>query len=328
MAWEIPRREGKPSPPRRAYVWEALSGDGIFDARVERPFGGGRAGLMTLATRLDAARRSEIPMDQAAFAGSEGEVFYRVWTPPGAPRRIVMIVHGYAEHGGRYTHVAETLAARGAVVCAPDHIGHGKSEGERALIVDFEHVVDDVHTLVGIMWGEYPGLPVVMVGHSMGGLLTGRYAERYPEKLAGVAFLGAVLGDWHWARSVLEKGIPDESSDPAGMSRDPDTVRAYADDPLVYRGSYKRPLLEAEVAALDRFNAELDRITMPVLFLHGAADPFVPYRTSLAAVKMMPTKDLTARVYAEARHELVNELNRDEVITALATFVERVATRE
>jgi alpha-beta hydrolase superfamily lysophospholipase len=267
-------------------------------------------------------------MDRAAFAGSEGEVFYRVWTPPGAPRRIVMIVHGYAEHGGRYTHVAETLAAQGAVVCAPDHIGHGKSEGERALIVDFEHVVDDVHTLVGIISGEYPGLPVVMVGHSMGGLLTGRYAERYPKELAGVAFLGAVLGDWNWARSVLEKGIPDESSDPAGMSRDPDTVRAYADDPLVYHGSYKRPLLEAEVAALDRFNAELDRITMPVLFLHGAADPFVPYRTSLAAVKMMPTKDLTARVYAEARHELVNELNRDEVITALATFVERVATRE
>ena len=265
-------------------------------------------------------------MEEASFRGSEGTILYRVWRPDGAPRRIVVIVHGYAEHGGRYPHVAEVLASDGAVVCAPDHIGHGKSEGDRALIADFEHVVDDLHTLVAVISGEYPGLPVVMAGHSMGGLLTGRYAERYPDQLAGVVFLGAVLGDWHWARNVLEKGIPDEASDPAGMSRDTETVHAYATDPLVYHGSYKRPLLEAEVVALDRFNAELERITIPVLFLHGEADPFVPYRTSLAAVKRMPTRDLTVRVYRHARHELVNELNRDEVIAAVATFAERVTT--
>jgi alpha-beta hydrolase superfamily lysophospholipase len=264
-------------------------------------------------------------MGEASFPGSEGQIAYRVWSPDGDPQRIVVIVHGYAEHGGRYAHVAEDLATSGAVVCAPDHIGHGKSEGERALIVDFEKVVDDLHTLVGIVSREHPNLPIVMAGHSMGGLLTGRYAQRYPDQLAGVVFLGAVLGDWHWARNVLDEGIPEESSDPAGMSRDPETVREYATDPLVYHGGYQRPLLEAEVAALDRFNAELDRITMPVMFLHGEADPFVPYRTSMAAVKKMPTKDLTVRVYPDARHELVNELNRDEVLAALSTFVKRVA---
>ncbi len=264
-------------------------------------------------------------MQEAFFQGSEGEVFYRVWTPEKPPNRVVMMVHGYAEHGGRYAHVAEALAADGAVVCAPDHIGHGRSGGERALIVDFEHVVDDLHRLIAIVSADYPGLPHVVAGHSMGGLLAGRYAERYPEQPAGVAFLGAVLGDWHWARDVLENGIPDESSDPAGMSRDPETVQSYADDPIVYHGSYKRPLLEAEVAALDRFNAELDRITMPVLFLHGAADPFVPYQTSLAAVKRMPTMDLTVRVFEGARHELVNELNRDEVIATLRAFSARVS---
>jgi alpha-beta hydrolase superfamily lysophospholipase len=265
-------------------------------------------------------------MDEASFQGTEGKIAYRVWPPDGDPRRIVVIVHGYAEHGGRYAHAAEDLAESGAVVCAPDHIGHGKSEGDRALIVDFERVVDDLHTLVGIVSGEHPTLPIVMVGHSMGGLLTGLYAERYPGQLAGVAFLGAVLGDWPWARDVLEEGIPEESSDPAGMSRDPETVREYASDPLVYHGGYQRPLLEAEVAALDRFNAELEQITMPVMFLHGEADPFVPFRTSMAAVKRMPTSDLTVRIYPDARHELVNELNRDEVILALGTFIKRVAT--
>lgn len=263
-------------------------------------------------------------VDEGSFPGSEGEIFYRAWPAVGDPKRIVVLVHGYAEHGGRYAHVAEVLAERGAMVVAPDHIGHGRSDGTRALIADFEHVVDDLHTLVTDARDRHPGLPVVMAGHSMGGLLTGRYAERYPDHLAGVVFLGAVLGDWHWARDVLEHGIPDDSSDPAGMSRDPHTVEAYATDPLVYHGTYHRELLEAEVAALDRFNTELEHITMPVLFLHGEADPFVPYETSLAAVKRMPTKDLTARVYPGARHELVNELNRDEVIAAMETFVARV----
>jgi alpha-beta hydrolase superfamily lysophospholipase len=263
-------------------------------------------------------------MEEATFPGSEGRVFFRTWPATADPRRIVVLVHGYAEHGGRYAHVAEALAARGAVVCAPDHIGHGRSDGQRALIVDFEHVVDDLHTLVTTAQERYPDRPVVMAGHSMGGLLTGRYAERYPARLAGVAFLGAVLGDWQWARDVLEHGIPKDSSDPAGMSRDERTVAEYASDPLVYHGTYQRQLLEAEVAALERFNAELDRITMPVLFLHGDSDPFVPYETSMAAVKQMPTTDLTVRVYEGARHELVNELNREEVIAALATFVERV----
>lgn len=263
-------------------------------------------------------------MEEGSFPGSEGTVFYRVWPASGGPERIVVLVHGYAEHGGRYAHVAEVLAASGALVAAPDHIGHGQSEGVRALISDFEHVVDDLHVLVRELGSRHPDLPVVMAGHSMGGLLTGRYAERYPEDLAGVAFLGAVLGDWDWARDVLEHGIPEEPSDPAGMSRDPKTVDQYASDPLVYHGTYHRELLEAEVVALDRFNADLDGITMPVLFLHGEDDPFVPYQTSLAAVKRMPTRDLTARVYPGARHELVNELNRDEVIDALATFVVRV----
>ncbi|MCJ7756453.1 MAG: alpha/beta hydrolase, partial [Thermoanaerobaculales bacterium] len=79
-------------------------------------------------------------MHEASFLGSEGRIAYRIWPSEKDPERIVIIVHGYAEHGGRYAHVAERLAARGAIVCAPDHIGHGKSGGERALIADFEHV--------------------------------------------------------------------------------------------------------------------------------------------------------------------------------------------
>lgn len=263
---------------------------------------------------------------EASFEGTEGRVFYRRWEPPKPPDRIVQVVHGYAEHGGRYHHVADALAGRGAVVYADDHLGHGRSDGERALITDFEHVVSDLHHLATIAGGEHPGIPLVLVGHSMGGLLAARFAQRWPEEVAGIAFCGAVIGDWQWARDVLdEPRLPHIPFDPGALSRDPEVGVAYAADPLVYHGQYKRGLLEAEVAALDRFQRDVDRLTMPVLFLHGTDDPFVPYERSLQAVRDMPTTDLTVHVYPAARHEVLNETNRDEVIGHLAAWAERIA---
>ena len=260
----------------------------------------------------------------ASFAGSAGQVHYEKWGPAGDPTCIVVIVHGYAEYAARYAHVGERLVADGAVVYGQDHMGHGHSDGERALITDFGDVVGDLRSLVDIATGEHPGLPVIMIGHSMGGLLTSRFAQAYPDDVAAIGLLGAVIGDWTWAREALAApDLPPASTDFDGMSRDPVTVESYATDPLVYRGKYKRPLLEAEMVALDQFQAGIDELTMPVLFCHGDDDPYVDYRTSLAAVEAMPSTDKTIRIYEGARHELVNETNRVEVINEIATFCKR-----
>lgn len=263
-------------------------------------------------------------MFESFLQGSEGRIFYRRWDPEEVPVRIVQIVHGYAEHGGRYGHVADALTARGAVVYADDHLGHGRSDGKRALITDFEHVTDDLHAVADVSRREHPGLPLVLVGHSMGGLLAARFAQRWPDQVAGVAFCGAVIGDWQWARDVLTRPeLPDVPFDPEALSRDPVVGAHYAADPLVYHGQYKRGLLEAEVVALDRFQEDISRLTMPVLFLHGTEDPFVPYERSLEAVEDMPTDDVTVHVYSGARHEVLNETNRDEVIEHLASWIDR-----
>ena len=267
-------------------------------------------------------------MFESQFEGRHGRVFFRRWDPPEEPRLIVQVVHGYAEHGGRYGHVAAALNEQGAVVYADDHLGHGRSDGEPALILDFEHVVDDLHKLATIARSEHPGLPLVLVGHSIGGLLSGRFAQRWPSDVAGVAFCGAVLGDWQWARDVLALSeLPEVPYDPAAISRDPAVGESYATDPVVYHGQYKRPLLEAEVAALDRFQQATDRLTMPVLLLHGTEDPFVPYERSLQAVREMPTSDLTIHIYEGARHEVLNETNRDEVLGHLTSWVETIVGR-
>jgi alpha-beta hydrolase superfamily lysophospholipase len=263
-------------------------------------------------------------MRESTFSGNEGAVHYRAWDASGRPRRVVLIVHGYAEHGGRYAHVADALSQLGAAVYAPDHIGHGHTDGERALIRDFEHVVDDLEQVSRIAAKEQGDVPLVVVGHSMGGLLSARFAERDPATVAGLAFMGAVIGDWDWARRALEDpSLMETPSDVAGMSTVKEAQQAYADDPLVYHGLYKRPLLVAEVTALDRFNAELDRLTMPILFMHGIDDPFVPFQTSLNAVLRMPSDDVTIRLFKGDRHELVNERDREEVISELTRFAAR-----
>jgi alpha-beta hydrolase superfamily lysophospholipase len=111
------------------------------------------------------------------------------------PRYLALVVHGYGEHVGRYEELAEVLVNHGAAVFGPDHRGHGKSAGERVLVEDFEDVVTDVHAVAELARAAHPDVPVVMVGHSMGGLISARYAQRHGTELAALVLSGPVIGD-------------------------------------------------------------------------------------------------------------------------------------
>jgi alpha-beta hydrolase superfamily lysophospholipase len=263
-------------------------------------------------------------MTTGSFQGQQGTITYRVWDHPD-PRRIVVIAHGYGEHIGRYEHVAAALLARKAVVYGPDHMGHGRSDGERVSITDLDEVVADVHTMVELARAAHPELPVVLLGHSMGGLIATRYAETHPDQLAGLVLTGPVLGEWAAAAALLATDpIPEVPIDPETLSRDPAVGEAYAADPLVHHGTFRRETLEALVAALERATAEAERVRCPVLYLHGEDDQLVPVEPSRAAVDAFVNAEVTTVTYPQARHEVLNETNRDEVIDVVTDFVYRV----
>ncbi|MGH3413730.1 MAG: lysophospholipase [Marmoricola sp.] len=260
-------------------------------------------------------------MPDFSLDGHAGTLHARSWSPP-SPRYVVLLCHGYGEHLGRYEWVADRLVADGAAVYALDHAGHGKSEGERVLVEDFGPVVTDVHLLEERAREELPGLPVVLLGHSMGGMIGARCAQLYGDGLACVVLTGPVLGRWDAVDQLLAAPeIPDAPIDPATLSRDPAVGAAYVADPLVWHGPFKRPTLEALSACLAQITAAGPVDSTPVLWLHGEDDQLVPYDGSLQGWETLAGEHAEARSYPGARHEILNETNRDEVADDLLGFV-------
>ena len=240
------------------------------------------------------------------------------------PSHLVVLVHGYGEHIGRYDHVAEAFGERGAAVCGLDHVGHGRSEGERALIADFEPVVDDLHLLVEQARAEHAGLPLVLVGHSMGGLIATRYAQRHGEVLAGLVLSAPLVGNPGTGALLAMDPLPEIPIDTAVLSRDESLQRAYADDPLIYHGGFKRPTLAAMAAALLEAALDAQRVRGQVLWQHGEADELVPLEGSRRLVEQLPNAEVTELHYPGARHEIFNETNRDEVLRDTTGWIEAV----
>jgi alpha-beta hydrolase superfamily lysophospholipase len=192
-------------------------------------------------------------------------------------------------------------------------------------VEDFESVVDDLRAVVQATRDD---LPVVMVGHSMGGLIATRYAQRHLEDLTGLVLsspaigLGPVVGGW-----LTAPELPDDPIDVAVLSRDPAVGEAYAADPLVWHGGWKRPYLEAYVAADRAIAAGPGFGDLPLLYVHGSDDQLVPVDLARPVVERLAGPDRELHLLEGARHEVFHELGKEETIALVATFAERVTER-
>jgi alpha-beta hydrolase superfamily lysophospholipase len=274
---------------------------------------------LVVQTILDVTTRQGAPMS-TELAGTRGAIYVHEW-PAEEPRYVALIAHGFGEHAGRYAHVADRLVADDAAVYAPDHLGHGRSDGTRALVEDIEEIVADLHAVADRARAEHPGLPVVLIGHSMGGVIATRYAQQHGDELAALVLSGPFIGGNPDIEALLELDpLPDVPLDPALLSRDPKVGEAYAGDELVYHGPLLRPTLETLFAA-GRTIAAGPRLTVPTLWLHGELDGLAPLAATRPVAETIAGDVFEQKVYEGARHEIFNETNQDEVIDDAMSFI-------
>jgi alpha-beta hydrolase superfamily lysophospholipase len=246
----------------------------------------------------------------------------------------VLLVHGWAEHSGRYAHAGAWLAARGCAVHAYDHRGHGRSGGGRGHLRRFDELLDDLEIALARARARDPGLPVFVVGHSMGGLVVAAFAAGRGPEIAGAATSGAALQVADLPSRVrlallrlLARIAPrlrtDRPIDPDALSRDPEVGRAYVGDPLVLR----RMTLgfgAAFLGAVERTLLAASRVRVPMLLLHGAEDALCPVEGSRRFHAQLAAPAGELRVYPGLRHEILNEPEREAVLSDLLEWMRRV----
>jgi alpha-beta hydrolase superfamily lysophospholipase len=274
----------------------------------------------------DVSAQSGNNVEEWTFDGTQGEIAARSWlSATDDPRYVAVLVHGYGEHIGRYDHVAAALIADGAVVYGLDHLGHGKSDGERVLVSNFDDVVADVDRLVEQAQDVWPDLPLVMIGHSMGGMIAARYAQVHGEKLTALVLSAAVIGAFELIPQLLALDeMPDDPLPPEVLSRDPAVCEAYAADPLVWHGPFKRPTVEAMAAMIGAIDADDSVGPLPLMWVHGEADQLVPIDGTRVGIEKLRGESFRQRTYPGARHEVFNETNSNEVLADVTGFVDAV----
>jgi acylglycerol lipase len=258
------------------------------------------------------------------FAGSVGRVHHDAWRPGGEVTGVVVLLHGYGEHLGLYDALGRRLAADGWAVHAMDACGHGRSEGERAVIASWDHYVDDARHLVGLARAEHPGRPLVLAGHSGGGLAAYLLALRSPSVADALVLSAPPLRALPW---VAEELAVDDTAEPVDadptelMSTHPEYVHALLHDPLTWHGGFRRETLAAIVAAWPEARAGLDggHPGVPVLFVHGEADPVVPLADAQANAAQLPNAAIVT--FPGDLHDVLNESDRDQVHDAVAGFI-------
>jgi len=257
------------------------------------------------------------------FEGVKGlKIFVRSWRPEQKVRGAVVIVHGFNSHSGYYHWAAEQLAASGLAVYALDLRGRGKSDGERFFVERFAEYVSDVAQLVTLAKSREPGLPVFLLGHSAGGVVSCIYTLEHQKEIAGLVcesfahqvpapdFALAVLkGLSHIAPHAHVLKLKNED-----FSRDPKAVEVMNNDPLIAHESQSTQTVAEMVRADERLKKQFPLFTLPLLILHGTADKATKPSGSQLFFDTAGSTDKTLKLYDGHFHDLLNDVGKETVM--------------
>ncbi len=275
--------------------------------------------------------------EEDRFTTHDGLDLYRQsWLPEGKARANLIFVHGVGEHSGRYANLVAWFGPKGYALHGFDHRGHGKSPGPRGHIMAWDEFREDVRVFVQAIDCLYPGVPTVLLGHSMGGLIVLDYGLHYGAGLKAliasapplaqsedispvILFLARLLSSIAPALT-MKTGL---SAD--GLSRDGAVVQAYREDPLVHGlatprfGAEMQRVMKTTMAGAPRWPVDL-----PLCIVHGGADRICPPVGSLRFFENATAQNKTRFEYPDFRHEVFNELGKEQVFSDIEVWLERL----
>lgn len=278
--------------------------------------------MKTFETKLDG-------QDRTAF-------YVQGWEPDDRkPKALIVLVHGLGDHTGRFARVGKVMTEAGYVLAGFDLRGHGKSGGARGHASSLEAFMQDIRQFVQLMKQRYPDLPQFLYGHSLGGLLSLAYAIQYGAGFKGVMVTSAGLRSALQEQkakvamvrllgSILPAMTMPSGLDPATISRDPDVVQAYINDPLVHY-STSLGFGKAALNAIDLCFARAGQFPAPLLIMHGKADKLTYPSGSEEFAKLVDAAgcDVTLKLWDDLYHELHNEPEKMEVFKFMVEWLDK-----
>ncbi len=271
------------------------------------------------------------PAKEETFESLGGvKIFLRSWRPAGTPKAVLVICHGVNSHGGQYLWSGAEFAKAGFAAYALDLRGRGKSEGERLYVDNVSEYVADVAGTIKIAKSRDPGLPVFLLGHSAGGVVSSTYTLDNQKELAGFicesfAFqvyapgfaLAAIKGLSHIAPRLPVLKLPLEA-----FTRDPAALAALKADPLIANENQPAATVAALVRADERMMEEFPTIKIPVFIMHGTADKATVPAGSQVFFDTVGSKDKTLKLYQDHFHDLLNDTGKEQVAADIVAWID------
>jgi alpha-beta hydrolase superfamily lysophospholipase len=262
---------------------------------------------------------------EGTFKGiRDATIYYQCWLPEGESKAVLLIVHGLAEHSGRYMNVVNYFVPLGYAIYGVDHVGHGKSGGTRVHVERFEDFTDTLKIYFDMVRNWQPDKPIFLVGNSMGGLIGPVYLLDHQAELTGAVLSGpsvkvpdTISPITIFVGKVISALMPKFGLiglEAEGVSRDPAVVQAYVSDPLVWHGKITARLSAELVKAMQRVTAEATKITLPILIVQGSADKLVDPKGAQMLYDTVSSVDKAIKIYDGLYHEVYNEPEHDQVL--------------
>ncbi len=255
------------------------------------------------------------------FIGKGGiEIFFQQWEVAN-PKAILVIIHGLGEHSGRYGNLIDALQNKGIAIYGLDHRGFGRSGGKRGHVDSFMDYIYDIKIFINMIKDKQSNKPIIMLGHSMGGVLALKYALTHAEDLDALILsspgLVPAIEVPTWKKNLaifLSSRIPSltmpSGLDATTISRDKEVVKKYLDDPLVHDKVTPRFYVEMMNTIQECIN-RCNEIKLPLLVFHGTADALVLDEASKIVYQKASSKDKTLKLFEGLFHETMNELEAD-----------------